>query len=198
MAGWSISNACAKLAHRSLPVQRFVSSAVTADTATLAADACAELFSRRGLPARNGLRDGRSRGLEQLHVQLHARRNRSLAVHDHVPERRRKGPGPLWPPEAGILRLRPRESVPRRLSEPLLVDREPLVPGDVDLHYALERRLAHPSVDGESEALCVHVCVVYVEYQCAVRGSQTDGESVCQRVPRNGFATIVGPRSWFE
>ena len=56
----------------------------------------------------------------------------------------------------------------RGVAEPALVDREPLVPRDVDLHDPIERRGAHPRVGVEAEVLAVHVRVVHVEHQAAV------------------------------
>ena len=86
---------------------------------------------------------------------------------DHTPEQAEDRVGDVGPVCVDDHRaLRARRA---RLAEPPLVDRVPLVPGDVDLHDAIERRVAHPRLDVEPEVLGVDVGVVDVEHQAAVR-----------------------------
>ena len=66
--------------------------------------------------------------------------------------------------------IAPRRPGRDRVAESALVDGEPFVARDVDMHDPLERRGAHPVVDVDAEVLAVHVRVVHVEHQPAIGG----------------------------
>ena len=64
--------------------------------------------------------------------------------------------------------MAPGDPASASVAEAALVDGEPLVARDVDLHHALERRRRASTLRVDAEVQAVHVGVVHVEHQPAV------------------------------